>query len=869
MYRNLKQSGISHATPTHRGTTAGYQQSRVTHAIPVKITGTRNAFPKRLTHNDATPITKLTAACNSDNLIYVKCTDDLSRSGRSVNAKFAVVNVRSVRNKADLIKEHVVEQNYDIVALTETWLTKDDQAEINVLTASGYSLCHLPRANKRGGGVGVLFKSTLSKISETPLTTDTFEGLSVTLQCPKTKNNVRVYVIYRPPSSSLPRDFLDDLGAILKSAATHPGESIICGDFNVHFGNTHSTAALNLANLLENAGFVQHVTSATHVSGNILDLLITHQLSSMIASSVRSTHLLTDHHVVECDITVSKPARPKRTVTYRKYSSIDKCAFATDIIDAFGADPGTNDELVDVYNATIATVLNTHAPILTRVITVRPKTPWHTEDLSRAKRELRSAERRWQKTRLVVHRQIFTTLRNAYHQQLAATKSNHYRTIIHEAVNNVKAMYSVTNDLLGRSASPSLPDCRDDAKLAEEFHHYFTQKIGNIRSITDSRSITLEPLPPTAYPTTELCEFQPASAEDIKRIIVQSSSKPCELDPMPTNLLKDNIETLAPIITDIVNTSLQSGVVPAAMKHAIITPIIKKRGLDVNLYANYRPISSLSVVSKTLERYVALELRRYLDDKCLNDPFQSAYRPGHSTETALVRIHNDLLLSIDSRRSVVLVLLDLTAAFDTLDHTTLLNRLRELGVGRTVLAWFTSYLVGRSNAVKIRQTTSSRQTLMYGVPQGSVLAPILFNIYISPIADIFRRHQIRYHIYADDTQLNAECPPSDHTDAIRQLRDCVDELKRWLDHNHLLLNESKTEAIVFRSATARVTPDETTVNVCGAVVPLLPTIRDIGVILDNGLDMSAQVSNACRGAYFHLFRIAKIRKCLDTAARTI
>ena len=161
-------------------------------------------------------------------------------------------------------------------------------------------------------------------------------------------------MIYRPPSSSLPRDFLDDLGAILKSAATHPGESIICGDFNVHFGNTHSTAALNLANLLENAGFVQHVTSATHVSGNTLDLLITHQLSSMIASSVRSTYLITDHHVVECDITVSKPARPKHIVNYRKYSSIDKCAFATDIVGAFGADHGTNDELVDVYNTPIA-----------------------------------------------------------------------------------------------------------------------------------------------------------------------------------------------------------------------------------------------------------------------------------------------------------------------------------------------------------------------------------------------------------------------------------------------------------------------------------------------------------------------------------
>ena len=183
----------------------------------------------------------------------------------------------------------------------------------------------------------------------------------------------------------------------MNSAATHPSESIISGDFNVHFGNTQSTAALNLANLIDNAGFVQHVTSATHVSGNILDLVITLRVSSIITSSVKSTSLVTDHHVVECHITVCKPASLKRRVDYRKYSSIDKRAFATDIVGAFGADPGTNDDLIDVYNSTIATVLNKHAPIVSRIITIRPKTPWHTEDLSTAKRDLRCAERRWKK----------------------------------------------------------------------------------------------------------------------------------------------------------------------------------------------------------------------------------------------------------------------------------------------------------------------------------------------------------------------------------------------------------------------------------------------------------------------------------------
>ena len=117
-----------------------------------------------------------------------------------------------------------------------------------MLTAGGYNLCHVPRRNRRVGGVGLLFKSTFNMISKTPLTIETSEGLRVALQCPETNNNVRVYFIYRPPSSLLPRDFLDDLGATLSSAATHTNESIISGDFNVHYGNINLICAMNLIN---------------------------------------------------------------------------------------------------------------------------------------------------------------------------------------------------------------------------------------------------------------------------------------------------------------------------------------------------------------------------------------------------------------------------------------------------------------------------------------------------------------------------------------------------------------------------------------------------------------------------------------------
>ena len=156
------------------------------------------------------------------------------------------------------------------------------------------------------------------------------------------------------------------------------------------------------------------------------------------------------------------------------------------------------------------------------------------------------------------------------------------------------------------------------------------------------------------------------------------------------------------------------------MKHAMVTPTLRKPGLNDNCLANYRPISNLSFLSKTLERYVAAEQRYYIDINGYNDPFQSAYRPKHSTETAVLRIHEDLTQAVDSRRGVLLVLLDLSAAFDTLHHSTLLHRLRAIDLSQTVLAWFMSYLAGRTNSVKISDVTSAPVIIQHGVPQNSV-----------------------------------------------------------------------------------------------------------------------------------------------------
>ena len=248
-------------------------------------------------------------------------------------------------------------------------------------------------------------------------------------------------------------------------------------------------------------------------------------------------------------------------------------------------------------------------------------------------------------------------------------------------------------------------------------------------------------------------------------------------------------------------------------------------------------------------------------------PFQSAYRPHHSTETALLKGKKDILMNMDRQCVTLLVLLDLSAAFDTVDHAILIDRLStEFGVTGPVLNWFTSYLSNRSQRVSIDGVLSEKVNLNCGVPQGSCLGPLLFVIYSSKLFQIIEKHLPNVHCYADDTQLYLAFKPGNDTDevaALRALESCIADIRRWMLSDKLKLNSDKTEFLIMGTwqQIAKIKIENLCVGDC-PVSPSSAAVKNLGSWFDSRLNMLTHINKTCSSAFYHLHHIRRIRKYL-------
>ena len=308
---------------------------------------------------------------------------------------------------------------------------------------------------------------------------------------------------------------------------------------------------------------------------------------------------------------------------------------------------------------------------------------------------------------------------------------------------NSKQLYRLSFTLLGKSYEHILPSVDDDI-LCKTFLTFFTTKIINIIDIIEielQSPIHLNNLQlfnhfinPHSCSLSSLCT---PSVQTIVHLINNCHSKSF-LDPLPISLIKSLSSPLSQLIIEIVNNSFITGSIHNDLKHAIVIPIIKKGYLDPESFSSYRPISQLSIISKIIEKILFTQLSDYLIRNKLFDPNQSAYTRHHSTETAILNVFDKVLLKLSKHRPHQFLLLDLSAAFNTIDHEILIQRLIDIGLCTMALQWLISFIKNSTFSIKIGNSLSNPARLTSGVPQGSVLGPLLFIVYIIPISHISR-----------------------------------------------------------------------------------------------------------------------------------
>ena len=319
--------------------------------------------------------------------------------------------------------------------------------------------------------------------------------------------------------------------------------------------------------------------------------------------------------------------------------------------------------------------------------------------------------------------------------------------------------------------------------------------------------------------------------------------------------------------------SLKNGVMLYSLKVAVLKSLLKKQDADFEQLQNFRPISNLTFVSKLIEKAVALQLNDHILRHHLDETFQSAYKAFHTTKMVLVRVHNDILTAIDNNNTVILLLLDLSAAFDTVDHSILLSRLSSrFGIKGAVLAWLRSYLTLRKQFVNVNKCRSSQRFLERGVPQGSVLGPLLYLLYTSLLADIIKRYNLEYNFYADDTQLyvafKTDCLDK-MVECKTTIEQCVRDIDNWMVIKKVKLNQDKTEVVLI-SSRYRPRPPLDSLQIGNVTVVPSSSARNLGVIFDKCLNFGEHIKLICKSSHYNIRNIAKIRKYTDEeSAKTV
>ena len=636
------------------------------------------------------------------------------------------------------------------------------------------------------------------------------------------------------------------------------------GDFNTDLiKSTPRSRRLNA--ILESSNFFNLPLNPTHQNNDTddswLDLLLTSSLDLVSNHGQVAAPGLSKHDLIYLSYKMKPPKQRPAIVSLRSFARLDKVKLNSDaqsldwsnIIQA-----STVDDKVALLNNTVLKLFDTHAP-LRAVRLRRPPAPWITPGVRMAMRRRDRAFRKFRRDRSDENWCLYKHARNRCNQMVRVSKRRHiYENVLNSSPADIWKFLKTLG--ISKSSSNLIPS---NLSLNNLNQHFSTSVSladdAKRKTIVDITSMPI--LPPDSF------SFNPVTVLEIRKIFTSLKSKAVGCDGVSRVMIMLILDSILPIFTHIINFSLQAGVFPLIWRKAFIIPLPKVS--NPSLVNHFRPISILPFLSKVLEAVAHKQISSHIYKNNLLSQYQSGFRPGHSTSTALLKVIEDVRAGMENSKLTVLVLIDFSNAFNTVDHDILLAFLSQIGISTSSQGWFSSYLRGRQQAVRANQEFSDWCSLATGVPQGGILSPLLFSLFINSITSIIK---CSYHLYADDLQLYAQAEIGNLDDCISSLNADLLAIGDWSQKFGVGVNVGKCQAILIGSSyhlkhlnIKQIMP----IKFYNMVIPLSPHVKDLGLNIDDTLNWNKQVCRISKNVTATLRSLYRFKHFLPAKTKTL
>uniref|UniRef100_A0A3B3CCL8 Reverse transcriptase domain-containing protein n=1 Tax=Oryzias melastigma TaxID=30732 RepID=A0A3B3CCL8_ORYME len=774
------------------------------------------------------------------------------------------LNIRSVVSKTEQLEHLLTESNLDYLCLSETWLKPSTPQ--SVFHIEGYNVFRCDRKQGKGGGVMIYVKEKFDCTTIENLS-DSLECTGITIKLSPEMSFV-VIVIYRPPSA---KDiFFTHLTEILKKCNNK--ETILLGDFNINWlDKSNSKKLRQITTKFQMMQMMKTATRITKSSESMIDLIFTNK-EERITKSYNLITGLSDHNLTLIIRKLSKTrynnsSRVNFNTVIPRISKRDLGSFDNEIQqikwDQITCNKNCQDATAD-FMKYFSDLVQKYSKELPHKCKIKTSLPWINETVLKLMKQRDAALKKYLKTGLLTDTLLYKELRNNVTSLLRKSKANFYLNLIEQAKGNTKKLWQTINKITARENHSSQKfeifineNLETDVQMvANHFNDYFIESVKNLeiqnknfRNFSKSTDFVVLDGQNSLY-------FKLTDEREINKILQTfTNSKSKDIWGMDNALLKRHKEMFVTPIVYITNKSIEENTFPTAFKTAVITPLFKSG--DKRSLCNYRPISILPAVSKVVEKVIAEQLKKHLSTNNFLHPMQFGYRTQHSTETACCYFIETAKAKLDKGGVLGAVFLDLSKAFDTVNHSVLLRKLAHYDLSPSAMQWIESYLCGRVQHVRINSTLSTSKTSDLGVPQGSVLGPLLFTIYINDLPSVCSDVDIQ--MYADDTVVYVH--GSDAASVAKKLTNALENISLWLQSASLTLNLNKTVAMYF-TKTKKQKSSFPCIYINKCQIKTVDEFKYLGVILDTNFSFKKHVKKVSNTIKYSLSVFRNIRNKL-------